>query len=212
VTVEYVKEGDKPGNKWSPLLRGSLINRYKLLWDNDYWILYGNWLAAPRDKAIFEVPIKIMVRQTSDSIIASIIEGVFYARNNLHLLLSKQNNCDLRYILAIINSRLMDYCYSIMNPEKGEVFAEVKKQHVERLPIRPINFQKTSDKFLHNRMIVLVSSILEQNKKLLLAKTDQERISFQRQITAMDKQIDQLVYELYGLTEDEIKIVENAGT
>jgi hypothetical protein len=46
------------------------------------------------------------------------------------------------------------------------------------------------------------------NKQLPEAKTDHENTSLQRQINATDQQIDQLVYELYGLTEEEIKIVE----
>jgi len=55
-----------------------------------------------------------------------------------------------------------------------------------------------------------VEYILSLNKKALTAKTDQEKTALQRQIDATDRQIDQLVYELYGLTEEEIKIVEGA--
>lgn len=69
----YVREGGKPGKNWSPLLRGKFIRRYINYWDNNYWILYGPWLAAPRDPIIFSEPLKIMVRQTSDSIIATLI-------------------------------------------------------------------------------------------------------------------------------------------
>ena len=39
-----------------PLIGGSSFYRYKLLWNNDYWIKYGEWLAAPRDKEIFAAP------------------------------------------------------------------------------------------------------------------------------------------------------------
>ena len=57
-------------------------------------------------------------------------------------------------------------------------------------------------------MVSLVEQMLSLNKQLQAAKTDHEKTSLQRQIDVTDKQIDQLVYELYGLTEDEIKIVE----
>jgi type I restriction-modification system DNA methylase subunit/predicted type IV restriction endonuclease len=203
----FVKEGPRPGKKWSPLLRGSLINRYENLWDHDYWILYGAWLAAPRDKAIFEAPEKIMVRQTGDSIIATKVEGLFFARNNLHILLPKTISCDLRFILGSLNSRLVDYCYSIMNPEKGEALAEVKKQHVEQIPIRPINFVLPSEKRLHDKIASLVSSLLNLHKKIKRA-TGHYNVILQREIEGTDRQIDKLVYELYGLSEEEIKIVE----
>lgn len=50
--------------------------------------------------------------------------------------------------------------------------------------------------------------MLALHKQLAAARTDHEKRALQRQIDAMDKQIDQLVYELYGLTEEERKIVE----
>ena len=58
-THPYVREGDKPGDGWLPLMRGSLIQRYKNLWNNNYWIMYGEMLAEPRDPRIFQAPEKI---------------------------------------------------------------------------------------------------------------------------------------------------------
>ena len=51
------------------------MGRYENRWNNDYWILYGPWLAAPRDSSIFDEPLKIVVRQTGDSIIATLVKG-----------------------------------------------------------------------------------------------------------------------------------------
>ncbi len=142
----YVVEGvaiDKSKN-WSPLLRGSLIQRYRNLWNGDYWILYGEWLAAPRSPEIFDAPKKIMVRQTGDSIIATIIESGYIARNNMHILLKNENPYKLEYLLGLMNSKLMDFSYSFINPEKGEALAEIKKKHVEQLPIHTISFLELS--------------------------------------------------------------------
>ncbi len=208
----FVVEGKPPGNGWSPLLRGSLIQRYKNIWNKDYWIRYGPWLAAPRDPAIFDASLKIMVRQTGDSIIATLVEQGFFARNNLHILLPRQTGHDLRYTLGIMNSRLMDFVYSLMNPEKNEALAEVKKQHVEQLPIRSINFSNPIDKAEHNKMVSLVEQMLDLHKQLAATKTPDDTTRLQRQIDATDKQIDQMVYELYGLREEEISIVEKATT
>ncbi|MBI4685359.1 MAG: hypothetical protein HY755_09185 [Nitrospirae bacterium] len=57
-------------------------------------------------------------------------------------------------------------------------------------------------------MNFLIDPMLALNKQLSSAKTDHEKTSLQRQIEATDKQIDQLVYELYGLTEEEIRIFD----
>ena len=153
-----------------------------------------------------------MVRQTGDSIIATVISETFYARNNLHILLPIQKSYHLHYIVALLNSKLINYCYSVINPEKGEALAEVKAQHVEQLPIHPIDFSSRSEKATYDKMVSLVSSMLDLNKKLPLAKTDQEKTILQRQIDSTDRRIDELVYDLYGLTDEEIKIVEGAAS
>ncbi len=75
-------------------------------------------------------------------------------------------------------------------------------------PLPALHFSKASDKARHDKMVSLVEQMLSLNKQLSSAKTDHEKTSLQRQIDATDKQIDQLVYELYGLTEEEIRIVE----
>jgi type I restriction-modification system DNA methylase subunit len=203
----FVKEGRRPGKAWSPLLRGSLINRYVNLWDENYWIQYGEWLAAPRDKSIFENPEKIMIRQTGDSIISTIIKGTFFARNNIHILLPKTESYALQYILGVINSKLLNYCYSIMNPEKGEALAEIKKQHVEQFPVYPVNLSLPQEKKFYNSIIELVFSLLSLHEKVQKI-TGHEKTVIQRQIDSTDRRIDELVYKLYGLTEEEIQIVE----
>ena len=59
-------------------------------------------------------------------------------------------------------------------------------------------------------MVNLVQTMLDLHKQLAAVKTSHEKSLIQRQINATDKQIDQLVYELYNLTDKEIRIVEEA--
>jgi len=73
---------------------------------------------------------------------------------------------------------------------------------------RTINFSDPVDKTRHDRMVALVIQMLDLNKKLQDARLEQGRTMLSRQIVATDGAIDKLVYELYGLTEKEIAIVE----
>ena len=63
----------------------------------------------------------------------------------------------------------------------------------------------------HGRMVKLVNRMLVLHKQLAVAKTGHDNTTLQRQIDATDRQVDRLVYELYGLTETEIAIVEEAA-
>lgn len=73
-----------------------------------------------------------------------------------------------------------------------------------------VNFDNKNDCEAHDQILKLVQKILTLNKQATSAKTPQDTTLLQRQITATDKQIDQLVYQLYGLTEEEIALVEGA--
>ena len=99
-----------------------------------------------------------------------------------------------------------------MIPERGRVFAEVKVVNLEKIPIRTINFDDPKEKNTHDRLVKLVEQMLELHKRLKDARTPDEKVRLQRQIDATDGQIDRLVYELYGLTEGEIRIVEEAAS
>ena len=94
----------------------------------------------------------------------------------------------------------------------GKIFAEIKVIYVERLPICQLDFNDPADKDRQDRMVSLVERMLELHKQLAAAKTEYAKTNLQRQIDATDAQIDKLVYELYGLTDDEIKIVEETAS
>ncbi len=254
----------KKDESFSPLIGGSSFHKYKLLWENDYWIQYGEWLAAPRDKEIFEAPEKLIFRQTSDSIISSLVGNGFIIRDNTHILLNKTNSTyDLKYVLALMNSKFTDWYYWTINPEKGEAMAQVKAFHLGMLPFKEIacesqkpfiekadlmlslnkELQALTNKFstyfsgqykldkLSNKLeswyeLEFPAFITELNKAIKTAKgtrltkkdefewidlfneNKQKALALKNEIEKTDKEIDRMVYELYGLTEEEIKIVE----
>ena len=72
-------------------------------------------------------------------------------------------------------------------------------------------FFDPTDKACHDRMVTFVDQMLKLHKQLSSAKTDHDKTVIQRQIDATDRQIDRLVYELYGLTEEEIQIVDEGS-
>ncbi len=77
---------------------------------------------------------------------------------------------------------------------------------MEQIPIRQINFSDPADKARHAKTVSLVERMLELHKRN--PRTPQEQEMVKREIKSTDRQIDSLVYELYGLTDEEIKIVE----
>ena len=85
---------------------------------------------------------------------------------------------------------------------------EYVSKQLSQIPILPINFANPDEKAQHDKMVFLVEKMLESHKRLAKAKTPQEKESLERQIQETDSSIDSLAYELYRLSDEEIKIVE----
>jgi TaqI-like C-terminal specificity domain/Eco57I restriction-modification methylase len=176
---------------YRPVLRGRDIEKYLIKWDGKRWIKYGENLAAPRKLDNYMAKKKIVIRQTGDSLVAALDTSQFICLKNMHTINTNDSKYDLLFLLGLINSTLMNYYFQCLNPEKGEALAEVKKENVEKLPVVPASPEQQAP------IIQLVE------KLITVRKQDPESNS-----TVLERQLDQLVYELYNLTPDEIKIIE----
>jgi hypothetical protein len=180
----------KIDNTYRKLLRGSDIQQYKINWDGKRWIKYGEWLAEPRYTANFDANEKIVVRQTGDTLIAALDNEQFVCMNNLHVISNHiDSNHNLKYLLALLNSKLLDFYHSLLNPEKGEALAEVKKENIARLPI------KFSDKSTQDSIVDIVNKLTSKDvnsvdEKLLIAK------------------LNLLIYKIYDIDADSIELIQ----
>jgi hypothetical protein len=120
---------------------------------------------------------------------------------------SRNNQHSLHYLQGILSSRLLDfYLYQVSSPFRGGYWS-YGKRFIEQLPIRIINFDIKQDKDKHDCMVSLVEQMLLLDQKLGSAKSPIEKNVTQKQMEIVDRQINQLVYELYEVTDEEIEIV-----
>jgi type I restriction-modification system DNA methylase subunit len=111
------------------------------------------------------------------------------------------------YVLGLLNSNLLDYFLkSFSSPFSGGYYA-YNRQYIEQLPIRTMNFSNPKDKARYDKMVELVEQMIALHKQLAATKNPDQKTRLERRIDATDHQIDNLVYELYGLTNKEIEIV-----
>lgn len=194
----------KEEKSWSPFYDGKHIGRYELLWTKDNWINYGSWLAAPREPKNFEGE-KILIRKiVGKTLIATYIPETSYCNTLLSVLKIKSGlNLSYNYLLGILNSKFIGWHFrKKFQISADDTFPQIMIRDILQFPI------PHPDKVRHDRMIVLVNQMLELHKQVASAKTDHDKTIIQRQIEATDRQIDHLVYDLYGLTDEEIKLVE----
>ena len=137
----------------------------------------------------------------------------FVTNKSMQSILQLPSGPDLHYLLGCLNSRLLSwYFMRRSNIAQRDDFPKIVLKETRNLPIRPINFSDPADKARHDKMVELVDRILELNKQKhsgKLAPSQVERVD--REIAATDAEIDDLVYELCGITGEERKVVEGAG-
>lgn len=132
----------------------------------------------------------------------------FNGANCPGIILDNLKGHSLSYVLGILNSKVISYYLRQVCPAKLGGYSRFNANNINESPIRVVNRSSKNEAASHDKMVSLVDQMLSLNKQQAEAKTDHEKTALQRQIDATDQQIDQLVYELYGLTEEEIRIVE----
>jgi hypothetical protein len=113
--------------------------------------------------------------------------------------------------LGLLNSQLLDFYLKRISTTIRGGFFRYFTQYIEQLPIRTIDFTDPADVARHDRMVSLVERMLDLHKRVVAEQVPHVKAMLQRQIEATDRQIDALVYELYGLTEAEVAVVEGRG-
>jgi hypothetical protein len=137
-------------------------------------------------------------------------DQIYLGLTDTTVLYDAQQPEDMRYLMGLLNSKLLTFRFGSIGKLKSGGIREYFWNSISKLPIRRIDFFTGTDKARHDRMVELVEQMLALHEQLAAAKTAHAKTNIQRQIDATDAQIDQLVYELYELTPDEIKIVQGA--
>jgi len=106
-----------------------------------------------------------------------------------------------KYLLGLLNSNLFTFYYKNMYSVYRGGYLRFFNQYVEQLPI-------IIEKEVNEKIIKLVDEIIDLNNSINKTNSENSLKAFQQKTDLLDRQIDALVYELYGLTEEEIRIVE----
>ncbi|MEO7533960.1 MAG: TaqI-like C-terminal specificity domain-containing protein, partial [Ferruginibacter sp.] len=115
---------------------------------------------------------------------------------------------DSRYLLGILNSTLVTFLFSKISSTIRGGFLRWKKQYVETIPIKIIDDKNKSEKSLHDEIVKLVDTMLQlQQQKQSTTLPDQLQ-QLQQRIAYTDDKINEKVYQLYGLSEEEVRLVE----
>ena len=179
-----------------PFYDGKHIGRYELTWKHNNWLQYGPWLAAPRKPDNF-IGEKILIRKiVAETLIATYIPETSYCNTLLHVLKIKEEaGLSYRYLLGVLNSRFIGWYFrKKFQISPDDTFPQIMIADIQQLPAPRVTDEAQQP------VAGLVDEILAAKKVDPKADT-----------ADLEKQIDCLVYTLYGLTPEEIALVEGTA-
>lgn len=207
--IKKVKEGTVPLSSVSSIMRGFEIGRnmvdsvgqYKFLTGSDVskycytklsYISQSVLNTFSKDARYFSKE-RILLRETGSFLTAVYIGNeTVYSNRSLYSILITDKSLNTKYILALLNSSLFQWYYSIMFKGDTELFPKIRIAQAKQLPIKKVSKEE------QHPIIELIDKIIEQ--KTLFSESD---------TTAEEREIDHLVYDLYGLTDEEIDVIES---
>ncbi len=155
-------------------------------------------------------PRKLLVKGIGTRTAVGLLTGAtaFNGANCPGIIIEEPEQLSPLYILGILNSGVMSYHLRMICPAKLSGYTRFNARSINSAPIRTLSHADRAEKAQHDKMVALVERMLDLHRKLAGAAIPGDKKLYQRQIEATDEEIDALVYELYGLTEEEIAIVE----
>ena len=198
------------GDDYKKVLDGRDIARYAIHFPSNYLLYNVTKIHSCKREDIFLAKEKILFRRVGDRVIAALDTEQHYALNTLIVVTPKSEKVNLRFILALMNSRLLSGYYRLFLKSTKKVFSEIQARQVEELSVRQIDFNNPEEKKMHDYLVILADKMLELNKRLALTSDipSAELDKFTHEIESTDAEIDQKVYELYKLNKEERQIIE----
>jgi hypothetical protein len=213
ITDRVFHSETKKDKTFKPLLEGADVRRFSVVWGQKEYISYGDWLGAPREKRFFTNP-RILVRQIVSGkplrIYAGYTEQELYNTQSVFNIITKDESIlNTKYLLALLNSNLMNFYHGHKYLDLSKnLFQKILIQNCKKFPIRLISKEDKEERQIEKEIIQLTDQLISLNEKLVEMTLESAISEVQGKIDYCEERINKLIYKLYDLTNDEIKLIE----
>ncbi|WP_352417910.1 N-6 DNA methylase [Proteiniborus sp.] len=206
------KEEDTPNAK--KVLEGKNVHKFYHKWSGLYFIddkrlidrKKGEYATFMRSDMIYKE--KLIIRQTADRFICSYDDDKYYILNTLYSLVIRndyESVLDIKYILALLNSKLYYFLYSTLIREKGKLFPQLKIFHIQYSPIcipHKSEQQKIGEAVDEIRLLCRKMNMRNNMDGHNVCKYKEKK-------ELLESLLDEMIFKIYGLTAQEIEVINN---
>lgn len=202
---DEIVANEKIDNNYKPYLEGKEIGRYSIDYKGQYLKYIPRLIHRPRTADLFESE-KLMIQRITGGdkpLKATYDNGYYYNKESIINLVLESPDFNIKYILALLNSNLMNWYYNKEFSNESKLTVNLSKEYLSEIPVKNISLEE------QQQFIELTDKMLELNKNLADCKIPKDEKILKLQISKTDDKINQLVYELYNLTDEKIAIIES---
>jgi hypothetical protein len=206
---KYFSQSEINAN-YKPLIMGNNIGYYTINYEGRFINYDRKLLHRAREEKIFLASEKIIMQRIRNlklerRLICTIDKDKFYTFNSVNNLLLKDNSkYKLSYFLGLLNSNLINYLFKL-----NSLNTNITLSDLDLIPIRKINFDDKNDIECHDNLANYTEQLLILFKELKSVNLESKKELINSKIEYYEEKINNLIYELYKITDEEIAIVEN---
>jgi type I restriction-modification system DNA methylase subunit len=191
------------------VVKGKSINRYQVY--DCVWFDFDldNLKGGTRDTQKLGAQPKILIRKTGDRLICAVEETGLFPEQSLYFLYEFNDNISHWYLLSVLNSKLLTGYFRASSLTNKDSIAQVKKYHLVRMPIFDIDFTISAEKELHDNLVSKAKEITNLKHEISETQNPHTKKTLKRRVRSNNADVDRIVYDLYGLSSEEIDVVEN---
>ena len=198
--------------RFKPVIDGTHINRYALQASDEFVDFRRSAIKSGGNPNVYEQP-RVGVRQIGRTPIATFLPAGLYTLNTVYnIFITKPTAYDLKFILGIVCSKALCWYWLRSFFDQKKTFPKIKKDAILSIPVPRIDFSNDTERKKHDEIVAMVEQMLFAKKALNEARADADKTLYERTCEALDSQIDRLVYDLYGLTDQEVAIIEQSAS
>lgn len=203
--TKYVSDFKK-SEKYEPVIDGGNIEPYRLKPATEFVNYIPSAIKSGGNETIYRQN-RICIRQIGATPISTFVPANIFTLNTIYnVYLKEKNVSDIKFLLGIINSNATKFFWRKNNSDEKKTFPKIKKEAILSIPVPVI---EKKNKQHHDEIVKLVNQLLLLNEEKATSKLSTKISQIGSKIEYCSNRINQLVYQLYELTEDEIKIVES---
>jgi type I restriction-modification system DNA methylase subunit len=200
----YVSK-EKKNIHFEPVIDGGNIEPFILKPSKEFVNFIPSAIKSGGSETVYRQD-RICIRQIGASPVATFVPANIFSLNTIYnVYLKEKNLANLKFLLGIINSNSIRFFWKKSNSDEKKTFPKIKKEAILAIPIPTI---EKDNKCLHDEITKLVNQLLKLNEEKAASKLQSKVSQIESKIDYCENRINEIVYQLYDLTGEEIKIVE----